>query len=222
MERLFLVMVMLASCGAAPTDLSGKMFVFPKETKTDHVKLLTSKSSLDAVTVCLRFFTDLTRSYALFSLATPAHSNDFLLFKMNTDDVISMEARDSSTRFLSLSFPPNSWHSMCATWNSQNGVAQLWVDGKQTVKRFIHSGQPISGEFFPILGQEQDAYGGGFDATQSFIGMISRLHVWDYVLSAAEIRRYVEDANFSPGNVFNWRALDYEIVGSVLVEEEIL
>nr|XP_057940834.1 C-reactive protein-like [Doryrhamphus excisus] len=222
MERLFLVMVMLASCGAAPTDLLGKVFVFPKETKTDHVKLLTCTSSLDAVTVCLRFFTDLTRSYALFSLATPKRYNSFMLLKLNRKDVIRVHVRDGSTDFLSLSFPPNSWHSMCATWNSQNGMVQLWVDGKQTVKRFIQSGQPISGEFITILGQEQDTYGGGFDASQSFIGMISRLHVWDYVLSAAEIRRYVEDANFSPGNVLNWRSLDYEIVGSVLVEEEIL
>ncbi|XP_054637572.1 C-reactive protein-like isoform X2 [Dunckerocampus dactyliophorus] len=222
MEKLFLLMVMLATCCAAPTDLSDKVFVFPKETNTDHVKLLTSKTSFDAVTVCLRFFTDLTRNYGLFSLATVAHSNDFLLFKRDTNDVMSVQARGGSTNFLSLSFPPNSWHSMCATWNSQNGVAQLWVDGKQTIKRFIHSGQPISGKPITILGQEQDTYGGGFDAGQSFIGMISRLHMWDYVLSAAEIQRYVEDANFSPGNVFNWRALDYEIVGNVLVEEEIL
>ncbi|XP_061838519.1 C-reactive protein-like [Nerophis lumbriciformis] len=222
MEKLFLITLMLATCSAVPRDLSGKVFVFPKETATDHIKLLTSKTSLNAVTVCLRFLTDLSRNYGLLSLATATHNNDLVLFKSNSQDVMSMHARDSNTDFLAVSLPPNSWHSMCATWNSENGVAQLWVDGKQTVKRFIHSGQPISGDFITILGQEQDSYGGGFDAKQSFIGMISRFHMWDYVIAPEEIYRYMWDVHFTPGNVFNWRALDYQIVGDVLLEQEVL
>lgn len=139
-----------------------------------------------------RFQTDLTRNYALFSLATASHSNDFLLFKINSDDVIKVHARESSTTFLSLSFPPNSWHSMCATWNSENGLAQLWMDGKATIKRFIHTGS-ITGAPITILGQDQDSLGGSFDAKQCFIGMITKVHMWDYVLPAAEIKRYMND-----------------------------
>ncbi|XP_061531579.1 serum amyloid P-component-like [Phycodurus eques] len=222
MEKLLVPLMLIASCCAETRDLSGKVFVFPRETSKDHVKLMTPKTSFSAVTVCLRFLTDLTRNYGLFSLATPAISNDLVLFKINTDDVMRFHARDGGTDFLSLSFPPNSWHTMCSTWNSENGVAQLWVDGKPTVKRFVHSGQPISGKPITILGQEQDTYGGGFDATQSFIGMISRLHMWDYVISPNEIQRYEEDSNFTPGNVFNWRALDFEITGNILVEDEVM
>ncbi|XP_061144536.1 serum amyloid P-component-like [Syngnathus typhle] len=222
MVKLLVFMMMLASCCAEIKDLSGKAFVFPRETATDHVKLMTPKTSFNALTVCLRFVTDLTRNYGLFSLATPAISNDFVLFKINTNDVIRMHARDGGTDFLALSFPPNTWHTMCSTWNSDDGIAQLWVDGKPTIKRFIRSGQPISGKPSTILGQEQDSYGGGFDASQSFIGMISRLHVWDHVISSNEIQRYEADLNFTPGNVFNWRALDFEIVGNILVEDEVL
>ncbi|XP_077453757.1 C-reactive protein-like [Stigmatopora argus] len=222
MEKFLVVMVMLASCHAETQDLSGKVFVFPKETNTDHVKLITSKTSFNALTVCLRFFTDLTRNYGLFSLATSRFSNDFVLFKTNTGDVISMYARDGGTEFLSLSFPPNSWHSMCSTWESENGIAQLWVDGRPTVKRFIHSGQPISGETITILGQEQDNYGGGFDATQSFVGMISRVHAWDYVLSPPEIHHYMKNLFVTPGNVFNWKALEFKITGNILVDEEVM
>ncbi|XP_061632367.1 serum amyloid P-component-like [Phyllopteryx taeniolatus] len=222
MEKLLVPLMLIASCCAETRDLSGKVFVFPRETSKDHVKLMTPKTSFSAVTVCLRFLTDLTRNYGLFSLATPAISNDLVLFKINTDDVMRFHARDGGTDFLSLSFPPNSWHTMCSTWNSENGVAQLWVDGKPTVKRFVHSGQRISGKPITILGQEQDTYGGGFDATQSFIGMISRLHMWDYVISPNEIQRYEEDSNFTPGNVFNWRALDFEITGNILVEDEVM
>lgn len=166
-----------------------------------------------------RFLTDLTRNYGLFSLSTSTFSNDFVLFKINSEDVIRMHARDGGTDFLSLSFSPNTWHSMCATWNSENGLAQLWVDGKAGIKRFIKSGA-ISGVPITILGQEQDSYGGGFDANQSFLGMITKVHMWDRVIPAAEIKRYMDGTYFTPGNVFNWRALNYEITGQVVVDEE--
>uniref|UniRef100_UPI003AABCAF3 serum amyloid P-component-like n=1 Tax=Centroberyx gerrardi TaxID=166262 RepID=UPI003AABCAF3 len=220
MEKLLLLMVLFATCYAAPQDLSGKVFVFPKQTSTAHVKLLTNKSKFNSVTACLRFFTDLSRQYSLFSLATPSHSNDFLIFKINSKDEIDASVRGKNARFLAVSLERNAWHSMCATWTSDTGVAQLWVDGKPTVKRFIHSGRPITGRPITILGQEQDSHGGKFDAQQSFIGMISEVHMWDYVLSPSEIQLYMSSDHFIPGNVFNWRELEFEIKGLVLVEDE--
>ncbi|XP_019747693.1 serum amyloid P-component-like [Hippocampus comes] len=222
MEKLLVFMVMLASCYAETKDLSGKVLVFPRETATDYVKLMTPKTSLSALTVCFRFKTDLSRNYALFSLATPAISNDFVLFKTSDNDVMRVHARNGGADFKPLSFPPNAWHTMCTTWDSEDGLAQLWMDGKSTDKKFIHSGQPISGKPSTVLGQEQDSYGGGFDASQSFVGMISRLHMWDRVLSPQEIQQYQDDSCFTPGNVFNWRALDYEVVGNILVEQEVM
>ena len=35
-------------------DLLGKMFTFPQQTSTAHVRLTTSRQNLNAVTVCLR------------------------------------------------------------------------------------------------------------------------------------------------------------------------
>ncbi|XP_071385303.1 C-reactive protein-like [Centroberyx affinis] len=219
MEKLSLLMVMFATCYAAPQDLSGKEFVFPKETNTAHVKLLTNKNKFNSVTACLRFFTDLSRDYSLFSLATPSHSNDFLIFIMNSKDEIEVSALNKHTNFLAVSLERNASHSLCATWTSKTGVAQLWVDGKPTVKRFIYSGQPITGRPITILGQDQDSHGGRFDAKQSFIGMLSDVHMWDYVLSPSEIQLYMNDMNFTPGNVFNWKALEFQITGQILVEE---
>ncbi|XP_041649917.1 serum amyloid P-component-like [Cheilinus undulatus] len=217
MEKFVLLMVMFATCWATPQDLTGKVFVFPKQTNTDHVKLLTSKKQFNSVTVCFRFLTDLSREYGLFSLATPSFTNDFLLFKPNSD-AMRMHALDAHTDFLSLQYPPNTWHSMCGAWRSDNGLAQLWMDGKPSIKRFIKRG-PIRGAPITILGQEQDSYGGTFDVNQSFLGMISQLHMWDYALSHGEIKRYMDNANFTPGNVFNWRALEFEITGDIFVED---
>ena len=68
--------------------------------------------------------------------------------------------------------------------------------------------------------QEQDTHGGGFDQKQSFVGMMTDVHMWDYTLSACEIQNYVDDLNYTPGNVLNWRAMEYQIVDRVLVEKQ--
>ncbi|XP_068179199.1 serum amyloid P-component-like [Antennarius striatus] len=219
MEKLLLLMVVFATCHAVTKDMSGKVFVFPKETKTDHVKLLTSQSRFSALTTCLRFQTDLARNYVLFSMATTAHSNDFVLFKTNSNDVIRTHAREGGTDFQALSLSRNTWHSLCSTWSSDSGLAQLWVDGKATIIRFIKTGA-ISGAPITILGQEQDSYGGGFDESQSFMGMITDVHVWDSVIPSQQIKLYMNGKYFSPGNVFNWRSLSYDVIGQVVVAEE--
>ncbi|KAM6936719.1 serum amyloid P-component-like [Lycodopsis pacificus] len=67
---------------------------------------------------------------------------------------------------------------------------------------------------------DQDNHGGGFDSKQSFVGMMSEVHMWNYVLSPCEIMRYVDDLNFTPGNLINWRALEYNSIGRVLIENK--
>ena len=39
-----------------------------------------------------------------------------------------------------------------------------------------------------VLGQEQDSVGGGFDADQSFQGMLSNVNIWNQVLTAQQIK----------------------------------
>ncbi|XP_053174038.1 serum amyloid P-component-like [Scomber japonicus] len=218
MEKLLLVTVLFASCYATQ-DLSGKLFVFPRLGGIDHVKLATTKTTFNAATVCFRFITDTTQGYSLFSLATPVHKNAFILYKPKAD-VIRVHVNDMATDFLALPTPPNTWHSMCTTWSSDDGLSQLLLNGKLTIKRYVASMKPISGVPSIMLGQEQDSYGGGFDAKQSFIGMMSKVHMWDYVLSPTELRAYEKGENFTPGNVLNWRALDFQQVGMASVHED--
>lgn len=163
-----------------------------------------------------RFKTDLTREYSLLSVATAMHFNDFLLIKPDVP-VLRMHTRDAGTDFQSLEVSPNFGHSLCATWNAENGLAQLWLNGSPTIKRFIKTGQ-ITGALSVILGQDQDTFGGGFDAKQSFVGILGKFHMWDYVLPASEIRQYMNGMYFTPGNVFNWNDLDFEMTGNVFVE----
>ncbi|KAK0140194.1 Serum amyloid P-component [Merluccius polli] len=178
--KSLLIVVMLTVCAAALEDLTGKMLSFPQETKTDHVKLFTTKDEFKAITVCLRSFTDLSRNHGLFSLATPSFANGFLIFKKGASDQVELNVRNKGTTVYGQEYMLNTWQSVCASWDGKTGL-------------------------------EQDSHGGGFDLQQAFIGMIADVHMWDFILSPCEIQRFVDDLNFSPGNVINWRALQYEI-----------
>ncbi|XP_023132933.2 serum amyloid P-component-like [Amphiprion ocellaris] len=217
---LLLLLVMLTSCAAIPRDLSNKMFTFPQETNTAHVRLTTSRQNLGAVTVCLRSFTDLKRAHSLFSLATPSAIENFLIFKRAASDEFELWARNRYVILYGEDYELNTWHSVCSTWNAVSGVMQLWLDGKPSSRKFVSSGSNINGPMLIVLGQEQDSYGGGFDSKQSFAGMMSDVHMWDYVISPDEILRYSDHLSFTPGNVLNWWSLDFQIVGRVLIEDQ--
>ncbi|XP_023132938.1 serum amyloid P-component-like [Amphiprion ocellaris] len=216
---LLLLLVMLTSCAAIPQDLSDKMFTFPQETNTSHVRLTTSRQNLGAVSVCLRFFTDLKRAHSLFSLAAPSVFNDFLIFKRVASDEFEVWAKDRYAILYGQDYKLNTWHSVCSTWDAASGVMQFWLDGKPSSRKFVRSGSNINGPILIVLGQDQDSYGGGFDIKQSFVGMMADLHMWDYVISPCEIHSYSEQQIFTLGNVLDWSALEFQISGKVLIED---
>ncbi|XP_059180443.1 C-reactive protein-like [Centropristis striata] len=217
---LYLLLLMLTACAAVPQDLSGKMFTFPEQTNTARVELMTPRDNFKAATVCLRFFTDLKRDHVLFSLATPSKYNDFLIFRHATKDAINVHIRSSSAAFAGHEYKLNMWHSLCSTWDSESGLVQLWFDGQPSIRKFNIAGSNIQGRTIIFLGQEQDSHGGAFELNQSFVGMLSDVHMWDFSLPSCEIQKYMEELNFRPGNVLNWSALEFKITSRVLLENK--
>lgn len=205
---------------AAIQDLSGKMFVFPQQTKTAYVKLTPSKTSFSTATVCHRSFTDLKRDHALFSLATPTNNNEFLVFYKFGVNEIQPHVKTESVSYGGLDYKANTWHSICTTWNGATGLVQLWFNGRPLAKKFCSLQSGRGGTPAIILGQEQDSHGGSFDINQSFVGMISDVHMWDYELSTCEIQKYTAELSFTPGNMLNWAALDFQIRDRVLVDDK--
>ncbi|KAM9852112.1 C-reactive protein-like [Aulostomus maculatus] len=211
---------MLTAGAAGVQDLSEQMFTFPQRSNTAHVRLTASRQDFSKVTVCLRSFTDLQSDHPLFSLATPLRDNDFLIFWKESSQAFQPHVNNNRAQYRQLDYEPNVWHTICSTWDSTSGLIQLWFDGKPLTRKFVSSGSNITGNPIIVLGQEQDSHGGGFQADQSFVGSISDVHMWDYVLSPCEIQNYVNDLNLTPGNVVNWRALDFQIVDRVLLENK--
>ncbi|XP_054849667.1 serum amyloid P-component-like [Eublepharis macularius] len=215
---LWLLVFLGVSGALAQTCLDEKVFVFPKPSENAYVLLKPHLvQPLQQFTVCLKFYTDLTRSFSLFSCASKNHSNDILLFK------------DSPTKYhlyvggqyLSYYVPGNTnrgshWENICMTWNSTTGVIQLWVDGLALPRKGLAKGYTISTHIVMILGQGQDSYGDSFEEQQSFVGEMAEVYMWDTVLPPEQLRRIRRETVPTP--LVDWTALNFEIKGYILLE----
>lgn len=60
----------------------------------------------------------------------------------------------------------------------------------------------------------QDTLGGGFDATQAFVGDMANFNIWDRKLSVGEIYNLATcSSKAQVGNVFSWLETSIEIYG---------
>uniref|UniRef100_A0A3P9IFA8 Pentraxin family member n=1 Tax=Oryzias latipes TaxID=8090 RepID=A0A3P9IFA8_ORYLA len=132
----------------------------------------------------------------------------------NQNQEIQPNVRNAGVRYGGRNYKPNMWYSNCSTWDSATGLVQIWFDGKPSFRKYIISGA-ITQTAILLLGQEQDSHGGGFNINQSFVGMMSDVHMWNYTLSPCEIQNYMNKGSFTPGNVLNWKALNFQINGRV-------
>ncbi|XP_077327321.1 C-reactive protein-like [Lithobates pipiens] len=218
MKLSVLVLLLVVPMSLAQEDMEGKVFVFPKETNTAHVILRpTITKPLQEVSVCLRSYTDLSRPYSTFSLATPGKDNAFLFF-LQPPNTFSMHINQEVTHF-KMDSESLDWRHICVTWDSDTGVIQLWVNGKLYPRKASMKGSSIAPEDSIVLGQEQDSIGGGFDPKQSFVGEISDVHMWDNILTSEDVQKALY-GDFN-GNVINWKSLVYEIKGEVLIQPKL-
>lgn len=199
------------------TDLSGKKFTFPTVEGLPHVILHAAVEKMTAMTMCQRFFSELTRLQSLFSMATHSNTNALLLTK-NAMGVYKVHRGGGEYTFRGLPDKTNEWNSICWTWDSRTGLTQLWLNGKRSTQKILTYDVLVPGIPSIMLGQEQDAYRGGFDPQQAFEGDVTDVHFWDYVISPWEIKSYMKGGYLPPGNLINWKELKYEIVGRVYVQ----
>lgn len=193
--------------------------MFPVESQTAHVVLRAGlQRPLTSFTVCLNFYTDLIRGYTVFSFATHRSDNEIVLFKPNPNQFV-LHMRTGTVPFNAaekLSSKP-SWEHACVSWESATGLVEVMLDGKIWPRKGIMKGQSISAEASVVLGQDQDNFGGGFERASSFIGEVKNVYMWDRVLSSEEM---INVWNKQPVSnpVINWRTLNYDIRGYVVLK----
>lgn len=197
-------------------DLRSSVFVFPQESQTAHVQVtLELQLPLNNFSVCLRSFTDLTRSYSLFSYATKEQSNEILLFKPKPGQY-ELTVGDKSLYFTVPISLGESEH-VCFSWESSTGIVRFWFNGKPWPRKGLQKGYTVGVPAYIVLGQDQDSFGGSFDAQQSFVGEISSVYMWDMGISNSGVLSAMYDSPYQTP-LFGWRNFPYKIVDEVYLK----
>ncbi|XP_064262640.1 neuronal pentraxin-1-like [Passer domesticus] len=76
-------------------------------------------------------------------------------------------------------------------------------------------GHPLRPHGVLVLGQEQDALGGRFDATQAFVGELAELHLWSRALAPPEVAALARCASPARGDLLAWAQAGLELHGGV-------
>ncbi|XP_036003613.1 pentraxin fusion protein isoform X2 [Fundulus heteroclitus] len=213
--RLSFILFITISAGFSGTLANRRRsLVFRSETNTSYVELIPKKPlSLKAFTLCMRVATELSgeREFILFAYRT--QDVDELNVWRELDGRLSFYLSGDGVFFQVPGLGALQTH-LCFTWDSSSGAAALFIDGRKSLTKIHRKGHTIREGGSVILGQDPDNYLGSFDANQSFVGEISDVNMWDYVLSDTAVRG--RTAKMSGGNVLDWETVDFRGNGEVV------
>ncbi|KAL9959491.1 hypothetical protein ACROYT_G032818 [Oculina patagonica] len=188
------------------TDAEGTNFqvTFPEKSVTDYIRfdLQRCKPPLTAFTVCLWLKTaDQGDDGTSFSYALPDEDNEILI-----DHYTSFRFHIARNyRRMETAINDDQWHHICATWENAAGSWNFYIDGAlwKTGTDLV-AGHVIDNNGIFVLGQEQDVPGNGFQQSQSFLGQMYGVNMWNRVLTADEISHMSGNCSFGVGNYLRW------------------
>ncbi|KAJ8338091.1 hypothetical protein SKAU_G00370570 [Synaphobranchus kaupii] len=188
---------------SAETDLQGQMF---SVNKGGSVTLLSSGvGPLHNFTVCLRHISEESDSKIFFTLSLGG-VHGISLKSINTRLQLTV-GRDSeafqSTFPVNVDFTPP-WTGLCTTWTSSSGMAQVWPYGMPSVRKGMWRNQVFTGR--PLL------------TISGFVGQVTDVHVWHYILSPSAIASFSNGKVLQEGTVLSWRRAQYNTGGYVVLE----
>ncbi|XP_043472287.1 sushi, von Willebrand factor type A, EGF and pentraxin domain-containing protein 1-like isoform X2 [Leptopilina heterotoma] len=188
---------------------------FTKSGTTDYVKWTNLKEDLSELSVCLwiqsldKFNYGTVLSYAnqIYDNAVTLTDYNGFVFYINGQKVITdITANDGY------------WHFLCFTWQGSNGQWNAYLDGKLfTNGTSLSNGTLIKGDGILIVGQEQDKIGGQLSESESFIGKIAHLNLWDTVLEREAIENFGETCKNYFGNLYAWAKMRENIHGNIRI-----
>ncbi|XP_051543565.1 pentraxin fusion protein-like [Myxocyprinus asiaticus] len=223
LSAIVLFLMLSLTPRATEVGLDGKVLLFPAKTDDSYVKLVPKKPMmLSAFTLCMRVASEdrNLRDFILFAYRTPNY--DELNVWHERDGRVSFYIQSSDHGVLFNWPPSSSLHThMCFTWSSETGISAFWFNGQRSGYQVYRKGFIVNRDGTVLLGQDPDNFLGKFSAKQSFVGDISDVNMWDYVLSENQIRAlYLKQKSAPNGNVLDWKTMEYEIKGEVLVVED--
>ena len=187
---------------AAQPITPGNMLTFGGTTNDYVIATNFSGFPTTAATVELWMNSTATNIGGLFSYATTANANAFLLI-----NPAQLEVRVNGVLAYQLPTPLNdgAWHHVAATWTNSGGV-NVYIDG--VLRNASSVGvQTVLTDGALVLGQDQDTVGGGFSTDQAYKGRLDEVRIWNHVRTTTEIRNNMNVAisNSVPGLVAYYR-----------------
>ncbi|KAM4022005.1 uncharacterized protein ACNLHF_027291 isoform 1-T2 [Anomaloglossus baeobatrachus] len=206
--------------GTEGNGFVGGTLMFPEKGDWSYA-ILQPQAPIDLLefTLCLRLFTARSehREVILFSYFNDG--KDELNVWRELDGQLSLYLRSSSEgAIFSVSNIRTFGTHVCMTWLSSSGVTRFWVNGKRSTSQIYRKGHYVSPGGTVILGQDQDTSGGSFEEKQSFVGEISDVHLWNYVLPASAIKDVYKNKQTTAGNIIDWNSVKYSLYGNVMIQ----
>ncbi|CAN9510782.1 unnamed protein product [Ophioblennius macclurei] len=187
---------------------------FPLRTNYMYAKAKRSLPEMYSFSVCLWIKSNASPGVGTpFSYAVPGQANEMVLIEWGNNPMeILINDKVAKLPFL---INDGKWHHLCITWTTRDGVWEAFQDGVMRGSgENLAPYHPIKPDGVLVLGQEQDTLGGGFDATQAYVGELANLNIWSRKLSAGEIYGLATCSSKAPaGNVFSWTEGNIEIFG---------
>ncbi|MCD4825546.1 MAG: cadherin-like domain-containing protein, partial [Phycisphaerae bacterium] len=110
------------------------------------------------------------------------HHNEFLLYDYRNFNIWINDYYVNTN----ISANDGNWHHIAVTWRSSDGQVKLYKDGGAVYSGTLKQGTTISLANL-ILGQEQDSFGGTFEARQAFTGLMDDVRIYSRALSQEEV-----------------------------------
>lgn len=178
--------------------------------------ILTHPMYLHSFTVCMNLRMHQRPVHTVLSYSTSKHENE-LTITMGHEVGIWIGNEYVNLRH---ELRPRGWAHYCVTWASHTGGAELWVNGAAGAEQYLRSGYTIPPGGDLILGKDQDGLLGISDS-DAFVGYMTDVNIWDYVLSPEEVQEVMNcDRNSGKGNVLNWGVTRMSLYGGVQLETE--
>ncbi|XP_030623590.1 LOW QUALITY PROTEIN: carbonic anhydrase 6 [Chanos chanos] len=196
-----------------PRDLSSMILHFP-EKKLESYALadLTHPMDLHTFTVCMDIRLRPRPVHTVLSYSSSGNDNELVI--VLSDQEVGLWI---GNEFINLphNLRSRDWANYCVTWSSHTGGAELWINGIVGEEQYLQAGYSIKPGGVLILGKDQDGFLGISDS-DAFVGHMTDVNIWDYVLSAAEIREQMECENdVMKGNVLSWGGTQLSLYGGV-------
>ncbi|XP_046984223.1 uncharacterized protein LOC124554202 [Schistocerca americana] len=145
-------------------------------------------------------FTNHSNDHPIFSYAVPNQPRAIYVWVSSTQRSNYWQMSVNGHTFYRLNYPLrlHRWYHSCASWNSQTGEFQLWVNDERVGRGFHNRlvGYTIPGGGVAITGQEQRQPGGGFLegpgaplGSGGMLGEVTMVYLFGAALAAGKAHR---------------------------------